>query len=108
MRRRNVEFYVGTKVLLSMRNLKLGGLCKSRDWYVGPFIIIEHIGETVYRLDLSSYDALRGVHNVFHMSLLRDWQNSRVHADVPPIEIDGEAEYKVGEIKWYHVCNEEV
>ena len=59
-------------------------------------------------LDLSSYDALHGVHNVFHVSLLRDWHNNGMHADVPPIEIEGEAEYKVGEIKGHHVHNGEV
>ena len=42
------------------------------------------------------------------MLLLHDWHNNRVHADVPPIEIDGEAKYKVGEIKGHHVCNGEV
>ena len=33
------------------------------------------------------------------MSLLRDWLSNGVHADVPPIEIDGEAEYEVAAIK---------
>ena len=31
-----------------------------------------------------------------------------MHADVPPIEIDGEAKYKAGEIKGHHICNGEV
>ena len=31
-----------------------------------------------------------------------------MHADVPPIEIDREAEYEVGEIKDHCVCNGEV
>ena len=55
-----------------MRNLKLHGLSNFRDRFVGPFVIIERIGETVYRFDLSSRAALRGVHNVFHVSLLCD------------------------------------
>ena len=42
------------------------------DQFVGPFVIIERIGETAYMLDLSSHAALCGVHNVFHVSLLRD------------------------------------
>ena len=108
MRRHHVEFDVGTKVLLSTRNLRLPGSRKFRDRFVGPFVISERIGETAYRLDLSSHTALRGVHNVFHVSLLRDWQNNGVHADVPPIEIDGESEYKVGEIKGHRVRNGEV
>ena len=95
-------------MLLLTCNLKLHGSCKFRDRFVGPFVITERIGETAYRLDLSLHAALHGVHNVFHVSLLCDWHNNRVHADVPPIEIDGEAEYKVGEIKGHRIRNGEV
>ena len=53
-----------------------------------------------YRLDLSCSAALRGVHDVFHVLLLCGWlSNGGVHADVPSIEIDGKAEYKVSKIK---------
>ena len=75
-----------------MHNLKLHRSHKFGDQFVGPFIITKHIGETAYRLDLSLHAALHGVHNVFHVSLLRNWHNNGVHADVPPIEIDGETE----------------
>ena len=108
MRTRQVKFDIGAKVLLSTHNLKLHGSRKFRDRFVGPFVITEPIGATAYRLDLSSCAALHGVQNAFHVSLLRNWQNNGVHADVPPIEIDVEAEYEVGEIKGYRVCNGEV
>ena len=36
---------------------------------------------------------------MFHVSLLRAWLTNGVHADVPSIETDGEAEYKVSDIK---------
>ena len=78
-----------------MHNLKLHGLRKFRDRLVGPFVIMECIGETAYRLDLSLRAALRGVYNVIHVSLLGNWHNNGVHADVPPIEIDRETEDKV-------------
>ena len=91
-----------------MRNLKLHWSRKFRDRFFGPFVITEHIGETAYRLDLSLHAALRGVHNVFYVSLLCDWHNNGLHADVPPIEIYEEAEYKVGEIKGHCICNGEV
>ena len=42
---------------------------------------------------------MRGVHNIFHVSLLCSWLSNSVHADVPPIRIDGHAEYKVAKIK---------
>ena len=91
-----------------MGNLKLHGSCKFRDRFVGPFVITEHIGATAYRLDLSLHAALHGVHNVFHVSLLRNQHNNGMHADVPLIEIDGEAKYKVKEIKGHRICHSEV
>ena len=106
--RHHVEFDVGSKVLLSMPNLKLHGSRKFRDRFINLFVITERIGETAYRLDLSLRAALSGVHNVFHVSLLCNWHNNGVHADMPPIEIDGEAEYKVGKIKGHRVRNGEV
>ena len=93
---------------MSTCNLKLHGLHKFREQFVGLSVITERIGEIAYKLDLSSCDAVHRAHNVFHVSLLHDWHNNGVHADMPPIEIEGEAEYKVGEIKGHHVHNGEV
>ena len=87
--------------MLSTKNLRLHGTRKFRDHYVGPFIILECIGKTVYHVDFSRA-ALRGVHNVFHILWLHDWLSNRVHADVPPIKIDGKAEYQVVSIKGHH------
>ena len=70
--------------------------------------MLEHIGKIAYLLDLSSCTALRGVHNVFHVLLLRDWLSNGVHADVPPIKTDGKAEYKVASIKGHCECNGEL
>ena len=36
---------------------------------------------------------------MFHVSLLRGWLSSNVHVGMPPIKIDGKAEYEVAEIK---------
>ena len=70
--------------------------------------MIQHIGKTAHRLYLSSCAALHGVHNVFHVLLLHDWHDNGVHTDVLPIEIDGEAEYKVSGIKGHRERNGEV
>ena len=86
------------------KNLQLHGSRKFRDRFVGPFVVVERIGNTAYRLDLSRSAALSGVHNVFHVSLLRGWLTNGVHADVPSIKIDGETEYKVSEIKGHREC----
>ena len=64
--------------------------------------MLERIGKSAYHLDLLLCAALRGVHNVFHVLLLCAWLRNRVHADVPLIKIDGEAEHKVASIKGHH------
>ena len=66
-----MSFAVGDKVLLSTHNLNLTGLHKFKDKFVGPFVIQQRIGEVAFKLDLSSRAALRNVHPVFHVSLLR-------------------------------------
>ena len=58
---------------MSTKNLRLHGTRKIRDHFVGPFVVIEHIGNMAYHLDLSCSAALRGVHDVFHVLLLRGW-----------------------------------
>ena len=75
---------------------------------MGPFLVTERIGNTAYRLDLSRSAALSGVHDVFHVSLLRGWLSNSVHADVPPMKIDGKAECKVAEIKGHRECQSEM
>ena len=69
---------------------------------MGPFVVVERIGNTAYSLDLSCSAALRGVHDVFHVSLLCSWLTNGVHANIPSIKIDGETEYKVSKIKNHH------
>ena len=66
-----MSFSIGDKVLLSTRNLNLTGSRKFKDSYVGLFVVHWRIGEVAYKLDLSSRAALRNVHSVFHVSLLR-------------------------------------
>ena len=75
---------------------------------VGPLIVLKCIGNTAYPLDLPSCTVLRGVYNVLHVLLLHDWLSNGVHANVPPIEIDGKAECKVASIKGHHECNGEL
>ena len=69
---------------------------------MGPFVVAEHIGNMAYCLALSQHAALRGVHDVFHITLLCGWLTNGVHANVPSIKIDGKAEYEVSEIKGHH------
>jgi hypothetical protein len=72
-RRKPIEFQVGEKVMLKVSPWKgvvrFGKKGKLSPRYVGPFVIIERVGEVAYKLDLP--EELRGVHSTFHVSNLR-------------------------------------
>ena len=74
-RRRPLEFQVGEQVLLKVSPAKgviqFGLRGKLNPRYVGPFEILERIGDMAYRLALPF--SLEGVHNVFHVSMLRKY-----------------------------------
>ena len=59
----------------------------------------EHIGNMENSLDVLQCAALRVIHDMFHVLLLCGWLTNGVHADVPPIKIDGEAKCEVAETK---------
>ena len=59
---------------------------------MGSFVVAECIGNMAYHLDLLWSAALRGVHAVFHVLLLCGWLTNGIHAEVPPIKINGKAE----------------
>ena len=69
-RRRPLEFEVGKQVWLRVsptRGVKRFGVKgKLSPRYIGPFEIIERIGEVAYKLALPP--ALEGIHPVFHVS----------------------------------------
>ena len=80
-KRRNVEFQVGDHVFLRvspMRGVKrFGKKGKLSPRFVGPFEILERVGQVAYRLALAP--ALAGVHNVFHVSMLRKYISDESH-----------------------------
>ena len=85
---------------MSTRNLKLRGSRKLSDRYVGPFVITAKVGPTAYRLDLSSSQALRGIHDVFHVSLLRSWSSNGMRRCAAPIELeDADQEWEISRVK---------
>ena len=100
-RRCNIDYTIGDLVLLSTRNLRLQGPRKLHDRFVGPFKVTEGIGQTAYRLDLTGgrhRQALRGVHNIFHVSLLKPYKDNGMAANAPPVAIDEHKEYKIKKI----------
>jgi hypothetical protein len=75
VRRRDLEFAVGDQVLLKVSLTKgivrFGATGKLSLRYIGPSVIIARVGSLVYRLQLP--ESMKGVHNVFHVSMLRKY-----------------------------------
>jgi hypothetical protein len=75
VRRRDLEFAVGDQVLLKVSPTKgivhFGTTGKLNPRYIGPSVIIARVGSLAYRLQLP--ESMKGVHNVFHVSMLRKY-----------------------------------
>lgn len=91
LKRRPIEFEVGDKVFLKvspMKGVKRFGIKgKLSPKYVGPYEVLERVGEVAYRLALPP--SLSKVHNVFHVSQLRRYRSDPSHvveADVVGVE----------------------
>nr|GFC47721.1 putative reverse transcriptase domain-containing protein [Tanacetum cinerariifolium] len=87
LKRKPMEFQVGDKVMLKVFPWK--GVVRFGKWgklnprYVGPFKVLERIGDVAYKLDLP--EELSRVHNTFHVSNLK-----KCHADEPlAVPLDG-------------------
>ncbi|KAJ9513440.1 hypothetical protein QJQ45_005991 [Haematococcus lacustris] len=83
---KDVEFEVGTQVLLSTRNLRIktGKVRKFVPRYVGPFVVEAKINANAYRLTLPA--TMSRLHPVFHVSLLKKYSGSDVGIMPPPVE----------------------
>ena len=74
-RRRDLKFEVWDMVFLRISPwkgvLRFGKRGKLSPWYIGPYRIVERIGEVAYRLELPS--DLDRIHDVFNVSMLRKY-----------------------------------
>ena len=89
-RRRDLEFKVGDMVFLRISPwkgvLRFGKRGKLSPRYIGPYRIVERIGEVAYLLELSS--DLDRIHDVFHVSMLRRYIPDPSHVlTEQPVEI---------------------
>ena len=89
-RRRDLVFEVGDMVFLRISPwkgvLRFGKLGKLSPRYIGPYRIVERIGEVAYRLELPS--DLDRIHDVFHVSMLRKYIPDPSHVlTEQPVEI---------------------
>ncbi|GJS02253.1 putative reverse transcriptase domain-containing protein [Tanacetum coccineum] len=87
LKRKPMEFQVGDKVMLKVSPWKgvvrFGKRGKLNPRYVGPFKVLEKVGEVAYKLELP--EELSRVHNTFYVSNLK-----KCHADEPlAVPLDG-------------------
>ena len=65
--------------------------------FIGPFKILERVGIVVYRLALPP--SMSGVHEVFHVSMLRKYTLDPTHVvDWGEIEVDTDGTFEEGPI----------
>ena len=99
VRRRPLEFEVGDHVFLNVmprrgvvRFSKRGKLSPR---FIGPFEILERIGTVAYLLALPP--SMSGVHEVFHVSVLRKYTPDPAHVvDWGQIEVDIDGTFEEG------------
>ncbi|GKF68419.1 hypothetical protein Tco_0198098 [Tanacetum coccineum] len=87
LKRKPMEFQVGDKVMLKVSPWKgvvrFSKQGKLNPRYVGPFKVLEKVGEVAYKLELP--EELSRVHDTFHVSNLK-----KCHADEPlAVPLDG-------------------
>ena len=101
VRRRPLEFEVGDHVSLKVipkgGMVKFGKRGKLSSRFIGPFEILERVGTVAYRLALPP--SMSGVHEVFHISMLRKYTPDPTHmVDWGQIEVDTDGTFKEGPV----------
>jgi hypothetical protein len=99
--RRDLEFEVGDKVLLSTANIviKTPGKQKLLPRFIGPFEILKKVSRVAYKLKLPQ--EMSRVHPVFHVSLLKQYHSEGVGVVEPAAPLyydDGVPIYEVEEL----------
>ena len=99
MQRRPLEFEVGDHVFLKVMPkrgvVRFGKRGKLSPRFIRPFEILEMVGTVVYRLALPPN--LSGVHEVFHVSMLRRYTPDPAHVmGWGKIEVDTDRTFEEG------------
>lgn len=99
-KRIDMEFNVGDQVWLLTKNIRTTRPSKKLDYRrLGPFKIIQKVGNVAYKLELPPS---MKIHNVFHVSLLeptiKNKFQGRIQEPPPPVEVEGDEEFEVEEI----------
>ena len=101
VRRRPLEFEVGDHVFLKVmpkRGVVRFDKCgKLSPRFIGPYEILKRIGTVAYRLAL--LPSMSGVHEVFHVSMLRRYTPDPAHVvDLGQIEVDTDGTFEEGPV----------
>ena len=99
---RPLEFEVGVHIFLKVMPKKgvvrFGKLRKLAPRYIGPFKVLERVGTVAYQLVLPP--SLSGVHEVFHVSMLRKYTSDPAHVvDWGEITIDIDGTFEEGLVR---------
>ena len=92
-----MSFEMGDHVFLKISPrwglMRFGKSGKLSPRFIGPFEILEWIGEVAYRLALQQ--RIFGVHDVVHISMLQKYAPAASHVlDWADLEVDKDASYK--------------
>ena len=101
VRRRPLDFEVGDHVFLKVMPkrgvVKFGKHGKLSLRFIWPFKILEWVGTIAYRLALPP--SMSGVHEVFHVSMLRRYTPDPAHiVDWGEIEVDTDVTFEEGPV----------
>ncbi|KAA3470880.1 DNA/RNA polymerases superfamily protein [Gossypium australe] len=96
LRRKEIEFQVGDKVLLKVspwrKVLRFGRKGKLSSCFIGPYEVTERVGPVAYRLALPP--ELENIHDVFHVSMLRRYHSNPSYMIIPTeVEIQPDLTY---------------
>ena len=101
VRRRPLEFEVGNHVFLKVMPkrgvVRFGRQGKLSPRFIGSFEILERVCTVAYRLALPP--SMSGVHEVFHVSMLRRYTPNPAHVvDWGEIEVDTDGTFEEGPV----------
>ena len=96
--------HVFLKVMPKRRVVRFGKRGKLAPRYIGPFEVLERVGIVAYQLAIPS--SVSGVHEVFHVSMLRKYTPDPAHVvDWREIIVDTNGTFEKGPVRIFDTRN---